>query len=191
MIDTDTDTDTDAAKENLTITRRRAIAAGAIAISGLVLAGARTSAQEKSGAITAAKAIHQEEDFKASPQRIYEALLDSKQFTALSGGRVAEIHREVGGTFSIFGGHIVGRNLDLVPNRRIVQAWRVVPWPEGIYSIARFELVGQSSASQTSGGPASGTRLIFDHTGFPSELAETLEHGWHENYWDELRKYLS
>lgn len=126
------------------------------------------------------RAIHQEEDFKAGPRRIYEALLDAKQFTALSDGRAAEIDRTLGGAFSLFAGHIVGRNLELVPNRRIVQAWRVVPWPEGIYSIARFELLGQSS----------GTRVIFDHTGFPPQLAEHLEDGWNENYWTALQKYL-
>jgi Activator of Hsp90 ATPase homolog 1-like protein len=79
-----------------------------------------------------------------------------------------------------------GENLELVSNQRIVQAWRVVTWPEGIYSIARFELVAQTSAGQSSA-----TRIIFDHTGFPAELAEHLESGWRENYWDALRKYLA
>ena len=66
--------------------------------------------------------IHQEIDFTASPQQLYEALLSSKQFTEFS-GRTAEINREVGGAFSLFKGHIIGRNLELVPNQRIVQAW--------------------------------------------------------------------
>jgi len=172
----------DADNKNLTTTRRGMITRGAIALGGLALAGAAAEEKPaKSGTILATKAIHQEEDFTATPQRIYEALLDSKQFTAFSGGRVAEIQREVGGAFSVFDGHIVGRNLELVPSRRIVQAWRVVPWPEGIYSIARFEFVVQGA----------GTRLIFDHTGFPSELAEHLESGWRENYWTALRKYLA
>jgi activator of HSP90 ATPase len=156
------------------------------------MVGARADAQDVATAptpqtkavitktIVATRAIHQEEDFKATPDRIYEALLDAKQFTAFSGGRKAEIDRTVGGTFSIFAGHIVGRNLELVPNRRIVQAWRVLPWPEGIYSIARFELVGRGS----------GTRIVFEHTGFPPELAEHLESGWNENYWTALQKYL-
>src|ERR1700694_3695704 len=111
--------------------------------------------------------IHQEIDFTASPQRLYEALLDAKQFTAFS-GRAAEINREVGGAFSLFKGHIIGRNLDLVPNQRIVQAWRVVDWPEGSYSIARFELKAQGS----------GTHLIFDHIGFPEGLRDHLAEGW-------------
>jgi len=44
-----------------------------------------------------------------------------------------------------------------------------------IHHEVEFELLGQGS----------GTRIIFDHTGFPPELAEHLE-----NYWVPLRKYL-
>jgi activator of HSP90 ATPase len=131
--------------------------------------------------IITVKAIHHELEFPSSPQQIYETLLDSKKFTALSGGRAAEIHREVGGSFSLFAGHIVGRNLELIPARRIVQAWRVVPWPEGVYSIAKFELQNQGAR----------TKVIFDHTGFPTDLAEHLESGWQENYWKALRSYLT
>jgi activator of HSP90 ATPase len=130
--------------------------------------------------IVAAKAIHQEEDFQASPHRIYEVLLDAKQFSAFSGDRPAKIDRSVGGPFSLFAGHIAGRNLELVPDRRVVQAWRAVAWPAGVYSIAKFELQGRDS----------GTHLVFDHTGFPPDLAEHLEGGWQENYWQPLRKYL-
>jgi len=123
--------------------------------------------------------IHQEIDFNASPDRLYEALLDPKQFTAFS-GRPASINREVGGAFSIFGGHIIGRNLELIPNQRIVQAWRVVTWPEGIYSIARFEIKPQGT----------GTRVLFDHVGFPEGLHDHLAEGWESNYWLLLKKYL-
>ena len=162
------------------------VAGSAIGLCGLALRSTQGAAQEaatdSAGAekIIATRAIHQEEDFKADPHRIYEALLDDKQFTTFSGGRVAKIDRTVGGAFSLFSGHIVGRNLELVPDRRIVQAWRVVPWPEGVFSIARFELTEKSA----------GTHVIFDHTGFPSELAEHLESGWDENYWKALQKYF-
>jgi len=167
-------------------TRRQMVAGSAIGLVGMFITGTAAEAQEKSaspakpGEVIAAKAIHQELDFKVAPKHIYEALLDSKQFTDFSGGRKAEIHREAGGAFNIFAGVIEGRNIELVPNHRIVQAWRVTYWPEGIYSIARFELTEQSP----------GTRIIFDHTGFPQKAAETLASGWYENYWDLLRKYL-
>ena len=112
-------------KANRMVTRRRVIADSAVALGGLALSGGQGTAQEKSpkpGAITTARAIHQEENFNASAQRVYEILLDRKQFTAFSGGRAAEIQSEAGGVFSLFSGHIVGRNLALVPNQRIVQA---------------------------------------------------------------------
>src|SRR5262249_62030408 len=114
------------------------IAGSAIWVGNLSITGARTGAQGASAesprtkAIIMAKAIHQEEDYKANPKRIYEALLDANQFTAFSGGRSAEIDREVGGAFSIFAGHIVGRNLEWVPNRRIFRARRVVSLPERV-----------------------------------------------------------
>ena len=63
--------------------------------------------------------IYQELEFNASPEQLYEALLDSKQFAEFL-GIPAEINREVGGAFSLFNGHIIGRNLELVPNQRIV-----------------------------------------------------------------------
>jgi uncharacterized protein YndB with AHSA1/START domain len=123
--------------------------------------------------------IHFEIDLKGAPQRVYEALIDAKQFAAVTGAP-AEIQREAGGSFSLFGGHIQGRNVELVPNRRIVQAWRAADWPEGVYSIARFELKAQGS----------GTRLVFDHTGFPPELRAHLEEGWEEHYWATLRRFF-
>ena len=131
-------------------------------------------------------AIHQNVDFKKSPAHVYEALLDEKQFSAFSGGYPAEIRRQEGGAFSCFGGMITGRNIELVPNQRIVQAWRVKVWPEGFYSIVSFEL-------QAQGG---GTRLTLEHKGFPDEMrahlaGEMPEGGWHRQYWEPLQKYLS
>lgn len=126
-------------------------------------------------------AIHQEVIFKASPSRIYEVLTNAEQFSAATGGAPAEISPEVGGTFSCFGGHIVGRNVELVPNQRIVQAWRPSRWEEGVYSIVKFELKEQGSE----------TLLIFDHTGIPEGQSEHLAPGWKDNYWTSLEKYLA
>jgi len=146
-----------------------------ILITALTLTALRIVSAQSDKSIT----IHQEIEFTASPQQLYEALLDSKQFTEFS-GRAAEINREVGGAFSLFKGHIIGRNVELVPNERIVQAWRIMTWPEGTYSIARFELKPQGS----------GTHLVLDHIGFPEGLHHHLTAGWEENYWSLLKKYF-
>jgi activator of HSP90 ATPase len=126
------------------------------------------------------QSIHQEVVFKASAKKLYQALTDAKQFSAFTGGAPAEIAPAAGGAFSCFGGMIAGRNVELVPDRRLVQAWRAGNWPEGVYSIVRFELKEQ-------GGE---TRLVFDQAGHPAEQTPHLEGGWQQMYWEPLRKYL-
>jgi activator of HSP90 ATPase len=124
--------------------------------------------------------IHQEEEFKAAPTRIYEILLDGKQFGAFTAD-TADVQPQAGAAFRLFGGRVVGRNVELIPNQRIVQAWRPASWPAGVYSIVRFELTARGA----------GTMISFDHTGFPEGDFESLNAGWPRMYWEPLRKYLS
>jgi activator of HSP90 ATPase len=126
-------------------------------------------------------AIHQEINFKVSPDCVYEALTNSAQFSKATGGAPTEISSEAGGSFSCFGGMIVGRNIELVPYERIVQAWRAGNWDEGVYSIVKFEFKGQGEDTQ----------LVFDHIGFPEGQEEHLGNGWYENYWKPLEKYFA
>jgi activator of HSP90 ATPase len=123
--------------------------------------------------------IHQEVDLNASPARVFEILLDQEQFSACTGA-AADIQREAGGSFVLFGGRVTGRTVELIPDQRIVQAWRVETWPSGTYSIVRFELSTNDS----------GSRLVLDHTGFPPEDREALTGNWSRMYWNPLRTYL-
>lgn len=131
--------------------------------------------------------IHQEVVIQATPTRVYQALTDAKQFgkvtdlTIPGAGASTTISAEAGGAFSLFGGVILGRHIELVPNERLVQAWREKSWSPGVYSIARFQLNDQGSS----------TRLVFDHTGFPQGAAEHLAPGWKSHYWEPLQKYLA
>lgn len=125
--------------------------------------------------------IRQEVTIEASPQRVYDTLLDGKRFSEFTGGAPAVITSEAGGAFSCFNGMITGRNIELIPNQRIVQAWRAGNWPAGVYSIVRFELAPQGD----------GTKLTLEHTAFPEGASEHLEGGWHKMYWEPLKKYLA
>jgi activator of HSP90 ATPase len=183
--------------ENLTAlsngpTRRQAIAGVVGAFGGLALGSTGASAGAEDGISHTAESIHQEPVFTASPRRVYEALTDAKLFTRvvqLSGAlqamhlpdKPAEISREAGGAFALYGGHITGRHVELVPNVRVVQAWRAGNWPPGVYSIVKFELVEQGS----------GCKIVFDHTGFPKGEAESLASGWKAHYWEPLAKVLA
>ena len=73
--------------------------------------------------------IHQSIIFMASPHDVYEALMDSEKHAAFSGGK-ATISREIGGTITAYDDYITGRNIELIPDRKIVQDWRAVDWPE-------------------------------------------------------------
>jgi activator of HSP90 ATPase len=169
------------------LTRRQVVAGVAMAL-GSVAAGpvalGRAQAQMAEAQSTGAEGLltylHQEIEIKASPQRIYDALLDSRQFAAFT-GLPAEISREAGGVFSTFGGLIVGRNIELVPNLRIVQAWRPASWDPGVYSVVKFELKGEGS----------GTKIVLDHTGFPEGNFRHLNYGWGIRYWDPLKKFFA
>jgi activator of HSP90 ATPase len=131
------------------------------------------------------QSIRQEVIIKASPKRIYETLLDEKCFSEFSGAP-AEIDPNAGGAFSCFSGVITGRSVELVPNQRIVQAWRVGMWPEGLYSIVKIVLEQHGSE----------TKLIMDHVGFPEEMRSHLNGeepngGWRRQYWEPLTRYLA
>jgi activator of HSP90 ATPase len=172
------------------LTRRQAIASVGVAVGGFV-AGSKAwgnTQQQTMKETPAAKptgnesrtSLHQEIDFKASSTRIYEALLDSKQFAAFT-GMPAEIDPKAGGALTIFGGLVIARNIELVPNQRIVQAWRPQSWDPGVYSIVKFELKTQDT----------GTTLVLDHTGFPEGDYDHLYEGWPLRYWDGLKKFLA
>ena len=173
-------------------TRRQALVGALVACGGLTLGATNSSGETDSEISRTAESIHQEPVFKANRKRVYEALLDSAQFEKvmqISGvmqsmhlpGKPTQISPEPGGTFVLFGGYITGRNIELVPNQRIVQAWRTGGWDPGVYSIARFELVEQGS----------GCKIVFDHTGFPKGEAEHLASGWKAHYWEPLDKLLT
>jgi activator of HSP90 ATPase len=93
----------------------------------------------------------------------------------------AEIGPKAGDTFSLFGGHIVGRNIELTPSQRLVQAWRTTDWPVGVYSVVRFELRSQGAQ----------TLVVFDHTGFPAGESASLLDGWNSHYWEPLKQFLA
>lgn len=165
-------------------TRRRALA-GLATLAAATL----THAQAQQPSIVekpatpehkALTAIHYEMDFKPSPQRLYEAILDQKQFAAFT-GLPATIDPVPGGAFSQFGGLIVGRNIELLPNQRIVQAWRPAHWDPGVYSLVHFEFKPRGAEAT----------MIFDHTAFPAGDYDSLDSGWHEHYWEPLKKFLA
>jgi activator of HSP90 ATPase len=131
--------------------------------------------RQKQGSSIMPKTIRQSVTFKASPREIYEMLMDSRQHAKFTASK-ARISRKAGGKFTAYDGYIEGTNLELVPNKKIVQSWRGSDWPEGHYSKATFTL------TKVKGG----TRLVFTQSGVPDQQYESIKQGWRDFYWNPM-----
>jgi activator of HSP90 ATPase len=139
-----------------------------------------------------AESIHQEIQFDATLHRVYAALTTAAQFDAVSklgvaaksmklGSAATAIGVGAGDAFTLFGGYIVGRHLELVPDTRLVQAWREQSWEPGAFSLVKFQFSDDGA----------GTKLVFDHNGFPKGAGDHLSIGWYQDYWNPLAKFLN
>lgn len=126
------------------------------------------------------RTLRQTVTFKASPERVYDLIMNSKKHQALS-GEPARISPRVGGRFRAWGSHISGINLVLKRGRKIVQAWRATGWWPDHYSIAVFDI------SRVRGG----SRLRFTQIGIPPHRYSGHYRGWIEAYWTPMKEVLA
>jgi uncharacterized protein YndB with AHSA1/START domain len=124
------------------------------------------------------KTIKHKVRFKVPPETIYDLLADSQKRTEVT-GRKAFMSDKVGGRFSTDAGQVTGVNVDLVPGRRLVQAWRREDFPEGIYSMAAITLAPTRQG---------GTELVLTHRGVPKHLLDQIEDYWRHVYWARMKE---
>ena len=123
--------------------------------------------------------IHQEIDFKVAPDRVYEALLGPTRFSTFTGD-AAEIQRQPGGSFKLFGGYIEGRNIGTRTES------------EDCPGVARSLLVSRNLFTHK---VRVGCTQFRDSnrirpTGIAEKDWEHLNEGWPIRYWEPLHKYL-
>lgn len=127
------------------------------------------------------KALHQTITFKnATPQEVYDALMDSRKHTIFSGAK-AEIDPTVGGTFSAYDKYITGMNVELVPGKKIVQRWHASDWPEKYMSTVTFLLSPLKN----------GTKVTFTHENIPADDFANIKQGWVDFYWEPMEEFLT
>ncbi|MDN3649182.1 SRPBCC family protein [Reinekea marina] len=124
-------------------------------------------------------AFTQEVTFKASLSDVFDAYINPEKHAAFTNDG-AKITPKAGEPFSVHGGKIEGRFIDIQPNALIVQAWRPANWPENTYSIVKLEF------SEANGE----CTITLNHTGCPEGSAEHLNGGWHKMYWEPLASWL-
>ena len=116
----------------------------------------------------------------ATPQEVYRAWLTSDGHSGMTGSP-AKVSDQVGGVFDAWDGYIHGKNLELVPNKRIVQAWRTSEFSQDEPD-SRIEVTLEPVGSQT--------KLTLKHTGLPPHGGQ-YESGWVESYFEPMKEYFS
>ena len=124
--------------------------------------------------------IHQTATFVGvTPRELYDAFLDSRVHSAMTGG-AARMSRRVDGAWTAWDRDLCGKNVKLVPGKRIVQSWRGGDFPEGHYSTATFILAKAGT----------GTRVTLHQTGVPDDLVANYTQGWRQFYWTPMKAYF-
>jgi uncharacterized protein YndB with AHSA1/START domain len=152
---------------------------------GSPFGSAADKARREAAAQVAQMSIHKETLIAAPPQRLFELLTSGSLFSAAT-GQPAEITDREGDSFSLFGGRVEGRQVELVPGQRVVQAWRFGPahpstWEPGLYSTVRFTLEPAGA----------GTRLVIDHAGIPAKWVEHISLGYPSFYQDPIVNFFA
>ncbi len=117
----------------------------------------------------------------ASPKAVYDAWLNGKEHAAMTGGESATGSTKLGGKFTAWGGYISGRNLTLVPGKRIVQSWRSTQFADTDPD-SQIELVLKKSAR--------GTRVTLKHTNVP-DGQHSYKEGWKTHYFVPMKAYFA
>lgn len=123
------------------------------------------------------KAIRQEYKIKAPIGEVWKALTDPRYIESWGGG-TAKMSDKTGFEFSLWGGDVHGKNIEVVPNKKLVQEWFGGNWDKA--SIATFSL--SSKEDQTT--------IEFTHTDVPDSECKDIEQGWHDYYLGPLKEYL-
>jgi len=125
--------------------------------------------------------IHQQVTFECSAKQLFSILSDAQLFTEVTGAEAVFDVRE-GGEFSAFNRMIDGQFIEIDVPTRIVQTWRVANWQAGVSSQITFALEPNGDEQTT---------LSFEHSGYPAEFEQHLAQGWHDRYWEPIKKFIT
>ncbi len=123
------------------------------------------------------KTIKQTYVIKAASGRVFKALTDPEDIASWSGDE-ATMDATPGGAFSVWGGSIIGTNLEIVPDRKLVQTWREDTWDTD--SRVTFTLTPEGN----------GTRVELLHEDVPDSEYDAIAEGWNIYYLGVIKEFL-
>lgn len=116
----------------------------------------------------------------ASAKEIYSAWLSSEKHSLMTGG-VAVCSDKEGMKFSAWDGYIQGKNIKLIPFKKIIQSWRTDEFNEEEFdSQIELSLVEKDGI----------TELTLLHINLPKN-GEHYKKGWEEHYFSPMKIYFS
>jgi len=116
----------------------------------------------------------------ASPQQIYDAWLNSEKHSAMTGGEAYVTDTE-GDSFDAWDGYIDGRNIELIPAKKIVQHWRT----------SEFDVADEDSLLEIRlEDHEGGTMITIIHSKLPAHGMK-YKQGWIDNYFNPMTVYFS
>lgn len=113
----------------------------------------------------------------ADPEEVFTALTNPFQIELWS-GYPADMKAEKGYVFSLWDGDISGINLDVIPNKKLVQEWFFGENEQP--SIVTLTLKRDGNA----------TCVMLSHTCIPEEVEEEIIEGWKKYYLGSLKDML-
>ncbi|KAL7739785.1 hypothetical protein ACLKA6_018031 [Drosophila palustris] len=117
------------------------------------------------------------EEFHCNANDLYNALTKPDMLTAFTRAP-AKVDAVRGGEFVLYGGNVLGKFEELVPEKRIQQSWRLKNWSSGHYSNVVIELEETSSS----------TMMTLKQTGIPASEYDAMRTNWHRYYWHSIKQ---
>ena len=123
------------------------------------------------------KTIKQVYHINSPVQKVWQALVDPKVIDSWGGGP-AKMAARADTSFSLWGGDIHGKNLEVVENKRLVQEWFSGDWKK------------PSKVSFTLKEERAKTTVDLLHEDVPDEEEADIAKGWDIYYLGEIKKFL-
>ena len=115
----------------------------------------------------------------ASAKDIYKAWLSTEGHSAMTGS-AAKVDGRVNGAFTAWEGYIWGTFLELLENKKIVQAWRTSEFPEDAED-SHVEVILEEQKGNT--------KLTLIHTQVPPGQ-DSYKKGWKDFYFKPMKEYF-
>ena len=124
--------------------------------------------------------IKQRYTIAAPVSKVWDALINPKQINAWGGGP-AKMEGKVGTKFTLWGGSIWGKNIEVIPEKKLVQEWYSDDggkWEKP--SIATFTLQSENNT----------TIVELIHKDVPADVVADIDDGWKAYYLGPLKEYV-